>query len=96
MSRGVQYMHCVMHKCIMVKVGGTRKSQKACTTHGNLTKSGRIWQKHFFEIGGNGVKKKKIEGKMSNLWVMTKKRKGQIGKILDGVIDIFRIYGGKF
>ena len=20
--RGVQYVHCVMHKCIMVKVGG--------------------------------------------------------------------------
>ena len=23
--RGVQYVHCVMHKCITVKVGGERK-----------------------------------------------------------------------
>ena len=27
--RGVQYGHCVMHKCIMVKVGGNEK-HKVC------------------------------------------------------------------
>jgi len=25
-DRGVQYMHCVMHKCIMVKLGGTKNT----------------------------------------------------------------------
>jgi len=31
--RGVQYVHCVMHKCIVVKVGGNEihvKYVKAC------------------------------------------------------------------
>ena|SRR6218665_224677 len=54
--RGVQYVHCVMHKCIMVKVGGEQKSQKACTKHGNFTKSGgkfgKVGNEIFFEIGG--------------------------------------------
>ena len=26
--RGVQYVHCAMHKCIMVKVGGNEKHTK--------------------------------------------------------------------
>src|SRR6218665_1918688 len=26
--RGVQYVHCVMHKCIMVKVGGNKNHRK--------------------------------------------------------------------
>ena len=26
--RGVQYVHCVMHKCIMVKLGGNEKHIK--------------------------------------------------------------------
>ena len=48
----------------MVKVGGERKSQKACTKHGHFTKSGRgICQSRGNErflrnIGGNT----KIEG----------------------------------
>ena len=25
LDRGVQYVHCVMHKCIMVKLGGNEK-----------------------------------------------------------------------
>jgi len=29
-TRGVQYVHCVMHKCIMVKVGGKRNTRKVC------------------------------------------------------------------
>ena len=28
--RGVQYVNCVMHKCIMVKVGGKRNTHKVC------------------------------------------------------------------
>jgi len=29
--RGVQaYVHCVMHKCIMVKLGGKRNTHKVC------------------------------------------------------------------
>jgi len=28
MYRGVQYMHYVMHKCIMVKVGGKRNTRR--------------------------------------------------------------------
>ena len=31
-TRGVQYVHCVMHKCIMVKVGGKRKHIKYVKT----------------------------------------------------------------
>jgi len=29
-GRGVQYVHCVMHKCIMVKKEGKRKTRKVC------------------------------------------------------------------
>ena len=28
--RSVQYVHCVMHKCIMVKVRGKRRTKKVC------------------------------------------------------------------
>jgi len=28
MRSGVQYVHCVMHTCIMVKVEGKRKTRK--------------------------------------------------------------------
>jgi len=38
--RGVQYVHCVMHKCIMVKRGGKRKTHKVCKT------------RKFYEIRG--------------------------------------------
>src|SRR6218665_1773617 len=47
-SRGVQYVHWVMHKCIMVKVGGeiTRKACKTLMnfplTGGKCTKTGKI------------------------------------------------------
>ena len=40
-SRGVQYVHWVMHKCIMVKVGGKRNTRKVCKTQVNLSKIGR-------------------------------------------------------
>ena len=31
--RGIQYVRFVMHKCIMVKLGGKRKTQKVCKKH---------------------------------------------------------------
>ena len=31
-DRGVQYVNCVMHKCIMVKVGGHEKHRKYAKT----------------------------------------------------------------
>ena len=41
-NRGVQYEHCVMHKCIMVKVGGKRKTRKVCKEN----------TRNFYEIRG--------------------------------------------
>src|SRR6218665_1117246 len=40
--RGVQYVHCVMHKCIIVKVEGETNTQQVglCKKHANFTKSG--------------------------------------------------------
>src|SRR6218665_581199 len=46
-GRGVQYVHCVMHKCIMVKVGGKRNTCKACKKHVNFQK-----QRKFVKVGG--------------------------------------------
>ena len=40
-SRGVQYVHWVMHKCIMVKVGGKRNTQKVCKKQVNFAKTER-------------------------------------------------------
>src|SRR6218665_2410576 len=49
--RGVQYVHCVMHKCIMVKVERKRKTRKVCKIkHFNSTKSWGI--KKFSETEG--------------------------------------------
>ena len=56
--RGFQYVHCVMHKCIMVKLGGKRI--KYVKKHVNFTQSGGNLQKLLFlrnstetaEIGG--------------------------------------------
>src|SRR6218665_3573857 len=47
--RGVQYMHWVMHKCIMVKVGGKRNTRKVCKKQVKLSKTGG----QFFKVGGN-------------------------------------------
>jgi len=73
-ARGIQYVHCVMHKCIMVKVRGKQKTHQACKK-----------TRKFYEIRGKfakvgGTKKK---GKMNrnsenrreiqNLGWMTKK-----------------------
>ena len=47
--RGVQYVHWVMHKCIMVKVGGKRNTHKVCKKQVNFYKTD--WK--FFKVGGN-------------------------------------------
>src|SRR6218665_1504600 len=41
-SRGVQYVHWVMHKCIMVKAEGTRNTHKVCKKQVNFSKTGGI------------------------------------------------------
>ena len=55
-GRGVQYLHCVMHKCIMVKLGGKQKTHEVCNlrvkNHVNFTKSEEKFGKGG-EIGGN-------------------------------------------
>ena len=43
---GVQYVHWVMRKCIMVKVGGKRNTHKVCKKLVNFSKTGR-------KVGGN-------------------------------------------
>src|SRR6218665_2754004 len=63
--RGVQYVHLVMHKCIMVKVGG-KNTRKVCKKQVNLPfkkghhKFGRMKVKFFSEIGGTS----ETEGRM--------------------------------
>ena len=63
-SRGVQYVHCVMHKCSMDKVGGKRKTYKVCKKHVNFRKSVGIWKSRgkekFREIGGKCIETAKI------------------------------------
>ena len=49
--RGVQYVHWVMHKCIMVKVGGKRNIRKVCKKQVNLSKTGR----KFVKVGGERI-----------------------------------------
>src|SRR6218665_1045873 len=76
---GIQYVHCVMHKCIMVKVGET-KNTKTMQKHVNLPKiagkSLKVGGKNnFVEIGGKCIEVVKIGG---NLWWMTKKRSSEI------------------
>ena len=44
MDRGVQYVHCVMHKCIMVKVGGNENDRKHVENTEILRNQGEIWQ----------------------------------------------------
>src|SRR6218665_586391 len=45
--RGVQYVHWVIHKCIMVKVGGKRNTQKACKKQVSFSKTGG----EFLKVG---------------------------------------------
>src|SRR6218665_3271553 len=67
-ARGVQYVRWVMHKCIMVKVGGKRNTRKVCKKLVNLSKTGGKFVKvggnnNFPEIGGKCTETGKIGGK---------------------------------
>ena len=42
-------MHWVMHKCIMVKVGGKQNTPKVCRKQVNFSKTGG----EFVKVGGN-------------------------------------------
>ena len=46
--RGVQGVHWVMHKRIMVKVGGKRNTRKVCKKQVNLSKT----EGEFVKVGG--------------------------------------------
>jgi len=41
-ARGVQYVHCVMHKCIVVKLGGNEKHIKYVKNTNILQNQGEI------------------------------------------------------
>ena len=53
-GRGVQYVHWVMHKCIMVKVGWKRNTHKVCIKQVNLkcTETENRGNSKFFENRG--------------------------------------------
>ena len=55
-NRGVQYMHCVMPKCIMVKLGGNEK-HIILRNQGEICKS--MGNNNFPDIGGNVLKQRK-------------------------------------
>ena len=62
-ARGVQYVHWVMHKCIMVKVWG-KNTRKVCKNLLNFLKiGGKFWKqgeiKNFRGSGGNVLKQAK-------------------------------------
>ena len=67
MIRGVQYVHWVMHKCIMVKVRG-KNTRKVCKKLVNLAKTGgeifksRGGKNNFRETGGKCIERRKIGG----------------------------------
>src|SRR6218665_2470911 len=79
-ARGVQYVHWVMHKCIMVKIGGRRNTRKVCKNQVNLSKTGwEIGQSKgeiiiFAKEGGNVLKQGGNREEVRNLWLMTKKK----------------------
>jgi len=61
--RGVQYVDCVMHKCIMVKLWGNETHKKYVNARkfykirGKFAKVGG--NNNFSEIGGNVLKQRK-------------------------------------
>src|SRR6218665_451970 len=64
--RGIQYVYCVMHKCIMFKVGGNEK-HKVCKKHVNFTNLGGNLEKQrgkekFPRNRGNVLKQQKYGG----------------------------------
>src|SRR6218665_3019525 len=65
--RSVHYIHFVMNKCIIVKLGGKRKTHKVCKKHKfseNREKNFEKWGKNNFrEIGGKCIEIVKMGGK---------------------------------
>ena len=65
-------MHWVMHKCIMVKVGGKRNTRKVCKKQVNLSKTGggkfvKVGGKNnFCETGGKCTETAKIGWKFDS------------------------------
>src|SRR6218665_2364739 len=80
-GNGVQYVHWVMHKCIIVKLGGKRNiRRKACKNQVNFSESrGDILKgrgnNNFHETGGTYTETGKIRREIRNLFATTKKRK---------------------
>src|SRR6218665_2241260 len=80
LGRGVQYVHWVMHKCIVVKVGGRkRNTHKVCKKQVNLSKTGGKFVKVggriiFTKQGENVLKQCENRGEIENFWSMTKKK----------------------
>ena len=67
-SRGVQYVHRVMHKCIMVKIGGKGNTHKVCKKQVNFCKTEGKFLKaegnnNFRETEGKCTETEKIGGK---------------------------------
>src|SRR6218665_2576568 len=58
-NRGVQYMNCVMHKCITVKLGGNEK-HIILRNQGEICKS--MGNNNFPDIGGKCTETAKIGG----------------------------------
>ena len=81
--RGVQYVHWVMHKCIMVKVGGKRNTRKVCKKQVNLCKTGGKICQSTGEIiislnRGKCTETAKIGGKFEICGRWLKKRSSEI------------------
>src|SRR6218665_2845431 len=64
-SRGVQYVHCVMHKCIVVKVGENENHRKH-VQNTEILRNWAIWEsrgnERFVGNRGNWAERTKIEG----------------------------------
>src|SRR6218665_1954826 len=95
-TRGVQYVHCVMHKCIMVKVGGIHvkyvKTRKFYEIRGETFCKSRGKEK-FFEIGENELKQGGNSKRSSETLADENRKfflgKGEIGEIFHGVRIFF-------
>ena len=72
-SRGVQCVHCVLHKCIMVEVGGNEKHIKYVKKHVKFTKS----EGKFAKLEGN----KKIPKLGGNVGLLKPRTYIHVGEI---------------
>jgi len=79
MGAGAQYVHWMMHKCIMVKVGGKRNTHKVLKSRWIFLKQGGIFKSRGIMIFAKQVEiywNRENRGEIRNLWSMTKKKKG--------------------